>query len=76
MRPEMIAAAGASRFSGIAPTTRQLSDWNPGADGFVKALGVSNGTVFAGGNFTSVGGAAHANLVAIDAAIRRLMRTS
>ena len=43
--------------------------WNPGTDGTVEAVAVSEdgSTVFLGGTFTTVGGQPRANLAAVDA---------
>ncbi len=44
-----------------------VTSWNPDVNGAVNALAVApDGTVFVGGSFSSVGGAARRNLVAID----------
>jgi hypothetical protein len=59
-----------ARLAAIDAATGELTDWNPGADGEVRALAASSdGTrIFAGGEFTEVGGEAHGRLAAIDAA--------
>jgi hypothetical protein len=44
-----------------------VTSWDPNVNGSVNALAVApDGTMFAGGSFSSVGGAARRNLVAID----------
>jgi hypothetical protein len=59
-----------SRRAGLAailPDGR-VTDWNPGVpDGVVRALAVSGGTVYVGGEFATLGGQPRANLAAIDA---------
>src|SRR5918998_4910054 len=47
-----------ARLAAIDAATGELTDWNPGADGEVRALAASSdGTrIFAGGEFTEVGG--------------------
>jgi hypothetical protein len=52
--------------------TGNATSWNPnvqrfGMPGWVYALQLSGSTVYAGGRFSSVGGQAHTNLVALDA---------
>ncbi len=41
--------------------------WNPNANGYVFALAVSGTTVYAGGFFNNIGGAARNNMAALDA---------
>ncbi|WP_273844793.1 WD40 repeat domain-containing protein [Rubrobacter calidifluminis] len=58
-----------SRLAAIDATTGTVDpDWNPGANGAVYTLAASpDGTkIYAGGNFTSVGGVPHERLVALD----------
>jgi hypothetical protein len=45
-----------------------LTAWNPNANGTVRALAVSGGTVYVGGSFTSIGGQPRNRIAAIDAA--------
>jgi hypothetical protein len=45
-----------------------LRPWNPGANNNVYALAVVGATVYAGGDFSSVGGATRTRLAAVDAA--------
>src|SRR6185436_7511991 len=51
----------------LDPLTGQIRAWNPNADNSVFALAVAGNTVYAGGNFSSVGGQPRGRLVAIDA---------
>ncbi len=44
-----------------------LSAWDPGANGLVNSLAVSGGTVYVGGNFTSIAGQARNWIAALDA---------
>jgi hypothetical protein len=58
------------RLAAIDATTGDPSAWNPDAGGTVRALAASpDGTrIFAGGDFTSVGGKSRRRLAKIDAA--------
>jgi hypothetical protein len=55
----------------IIPTPRTTSGlataWNPAPNSSVFALVVSGGTVYAGGDFTSIGGQARNRIAALDA---------
>ncbi len=41
--------------------------WNPGADGAVRSLQMSGTTLYAGGDFTAIGGLSRHHLAALDA---------
>ena len=45
----------------------QATSWNPDADGYVYALAVTGSTVYAGGNFSAIGGQARNHIAALDA---------
>src|SRR5204863_1140366 len=44
-----------------------LSPWNPNANTTVYALAVSGSTIYAGGDFTSIGGQSRNKIAALDA---------
>jgi hypothetical protein len=45
-----------------------VTDWNPNANAWVKALAVSGSTIYVGGSFTGIGGQARNRIAALDAA--------
>ena len=56
------------RLAAIDRATGALLDWNPGADGTVRALAAGdNGVVYAGGLFTVAGGVPNSRLAAFAA---------
>jgi hypothetical protein len=58
-------------------TTGAVSTWNPDVNGQVNSVAVSSdcSTVYLGGSFTSVGGVAAKNLVAVSAATGQVIST-
>jgi hypothetical protein len=75
---EFTAIGGESRnrIAALNPATGLATPWNPDAGGAappdgtlgVRTLAVNGGTVYAGGEFSVIGGQARKNLAAIDAA--------
>jgi len=60
-----------NRIAAIDAATGLATSWNPNANGFnaiVLSLALSGSTVYAGGNFTSIGGETRNNIAALDAA--------
>ena len=60
-----------NRLAALDATTGALTDWNPNAGGIphqtdVMALAASGSTIYAGGNFPSVGGRPRHHLAALD----------
>ena len=73
-RPSMPAASSprsAARPATTSPPSMRAAalatSWNPGANNHVHALAVSGSTVYAGGNFTSIGGQTRSRIAALDA---------
>jgi hypothetical protein len=52
----------------VSTATGALLPWNPNVNGTVYAMTASNGNVFLGGTFTTVGGATYKNLVEVSGA--------
>jgi hypothetical protein len=56
-----------NRIAAIDAVTGNPLPWNPNATGAVRALVVSNNTVYAGGDFATIGGRARNRIAALDA---------
>jgi outer membrane protein assembly factor BamB len=72
MRPAGVGLGGAgtvtrNHLAAVDTSGNLVASWNPNVNGVVNAIAVGpDGTVFVGGSFSTVGGASHRNLVAID----------
>ncbi len=47
-------------------TAGGLLNWNPGANGWVRALDIHDTTLFIGGDFSTIGGASRSHIAALD----------
>lgn len=47
--------------------TGELLPWNPGANGWVRALDILGNTVYIGGDFTTIGGVSRSRIAGLDA---------
>ena len=56
-----------TRLAAIDTATCDLTSWTAAADGEVLAMAVAGGTVYVGGSFTTVGGAARGSIAALSA---------
>ncbi|MCC1497110.1 hypothetical protein [Alcanivorax sp. 1008] len=63
---ESVADTGRAYLGALDRQDGTLLPWNPGADGEVNALLSAGAVIYAGGNFSDVGGLSRQNLVAID----------
>ncbi len=57
---------GRAALAAIDAVTGQATDWNPGANGFVNSLVISGTTLYAGGDFTIIGGQPRNRIAAFD----------
>ncbi|MGH3141004.1 MAG: hypothetical protein ACRDQE_14830 [Gaiellales bacterium] len=55
-----------NHVAALSQATGQVLPWNPNANGTVQTLAASSGTIYLGGSFSSVGGASHSRLAAVD----------
>jgi hypothetical protein len=55
-----------NKLAAVDTTAGNVTAWNPGAGGAVKALAVASGIVYVGGSFTAVDGASRNNVAAIS----------
>ena len=64
--PKTHAVATRDRLAALDANTGELLPWNPDADGTVRSLEAGpDGTVYAGGDFTHIGGVAATRLAAV-----------
>lgn len=57
-----------NHVAAVDATTGQLLDWNPNADGIVRAIAVAGDAVYLGGDFSQVGGVNRRRLAKVSAA--------
>ena len=61
---------GAVRRDNLAAVNLQrgdLASWNPGANGWIRALDIQGHTLYIGGDFTTIGGMSRSRIAAVNA---------
>ncbi len=73
----LYAAGHPSTGSGVvalSPKTGARLPWEPGVDGHVETIELSQGTLYVGGSLSAVGGSPRRNLAAIDMATAKVLK--
>lgn len=60
-------AVARENLAAIDLLTGELLPWNPGANGWIRALDMLGHTVYIGGDFTTIGGVSRSRIAALDA---------
>jgi putative pyrroloquinoline-quinone binding quinoprotein len=66
MSPDAQASVARNHLGACSLSTGEVLPWNPSPNGWVFSLATDGNSIYAGGQFTTVGGAPHLGLVAID----------